>query len=84
MEKKHDSQLQQVSELQEKYNSLVKDKDSVEKELLTVVASLEDEKNAKTHSTEAKAELEARNKALSAEISRLKDRESRLQDEHRT
>ena len=71
-----------MQELQDKYNSVVKDKDGVEKELLTVVASLEEEKNAKTHSTEAKAELEARNKALSAEIARLKERESRLQNEH--
>ena len=71
-----------MQELHDKYNSLVKDKDGVEKELLTAVASLEEEKNAKTHSTEAKAELEARNKALSAEIARLKERESRLQTEH--
>ena len=80
--KKHASQTQQVQELQDKYNSVVKDKDGVEKELLSAVASLEEEKNAKTHSTEAKTELEARNKALSAEIARLKERESRLQAEH--
>ena len=80
--KKHSSQTQQVQELQDRYKSVVKEKDGVEKELLTVVASLEVEKNAKTHSTEAQTELEARNKALSAEIARLKDRESRLQTEH--
>ena len=82
LQKKNATQGQQVQELQEKCNSLLKDKDGVEKELLTAVASLEEEKNAKTHSTEAKAELEARNKALAAEIARFKDRESRLQGEH--
>ena len=82
LQKKNATQGQQVQELQEKCNSLLKDKDGVEKELLTVVASLEEEKNAKTHSTEAKAELEARNKALAAEIARFKDRETRLQGEH--
>ena len=82
LQKKNATQGQQVQELQEKCNSLLKDKDGVEKELLTAVASLEEEKNAKTHSTEAKAELEARNKALAAEIARFKERESRLQGEH--